>query len=97
MRFLIFVVLIILCAIFGMMSGFTPEPNHIVETCTNPAGGFEGFIHGFLLFWTSVFSFFADVGVYETCNTGGWYNFGFLIGVIFWFGGSTSSASSTRK
>lgn len=59
------------------------DPKTLV--CTNPDGFWWGLYHGFALFWSTVFSIFWDHNVYEACNQGGWYNAGFLIGVMLWF------------
>lgn len=47
-----------------------------------PAGFLVGFWHGIIAPITFVISLFAPtVSMYETENNGGWYNFGFLLGV----------------
>ena len=47
------------------------------------AGFWAGLWHGFIIVITFVISLFSDnVTVYEINNTGGWYNFGFLLGLI---------------
>lgn len=59
----------------------------------NPAGFWRGLWHGltaFFSFWGMVFGF--DVGIYETFNTGGWYNFGFALGIGAVFGCASSSS-----
>ena len=54
-----------------------------------PAGFFRGWWHGFISPVAFVVSLFNDsVGVYEPYNNGGWYNFGFIMGVSMIFGGS---------
>jgi hypothetical protein len=60
---------------------FTPD---------DPAGFFTGLWHGAISCVTLLVGIFVDgVGVYETHNTGGWYDFGFLLGVAgTWGGGS---------
>jgi hypothetical protein len=47
---------------------------------------------------TFIVSLFSDVAhVYEVHNNGGWYNFGFLLGVSIIFGGSGGGAARRRE
>ncbi|MCC5996983.1 MAG: hypothetical protein JJU18_11520 [Oceanicaulis sp.] len=73
----------------------------VLAGCAEPApGGVQpgapgflyGLAHGFLLLFTFIASFFADVAVYATPNNGWPYDLGFLIGVMVFFGGSAGSA-----
>lgn len=61
------------------------------EEFTQQAAGFwMGLWHGFISFFTFIISLFNDnVGIYEVNNNGGWYNFGFILGVSIFFGGSS--------
>ena len=55
-----------------------------------PAGFWPGVWHGSILPITFVVSLFKPgVGIYETHNNGGWYNFGFLLGAASALGGKT--------
>jgi len=38
-----------------------------------------------------------DVKVYDVNNNGGWYNFGFLLGVICVWGGGSGAGWKSRK
>lgn len=59
-----------------------------------PAGFWAGFWHGLISPVTFVVSLFSSgVGIYEVNNNGGWYDFGFLIGVSGSFGGGGSAAT----
>lgn len=64
----------------------------------NQAGFFYGLWHGVISFITLIVHIFNDgVMVYETTNTGGWYDFGFLIGVTsIWGGGCHIKCKSAR-
>lgn len=69
-------------------------------TADTPAGFLYGLWHGIISFISLIIHLFNDtVVVYETNNTGGWYDFGFLLGVIFvWGGGShVSCKTAVRK
>jgi hypothetical protein len=64
-------------------------------TAPEPAGFFFGLWHGFISFITLIWGIFSDdVQVYERMNTGGWYDFGFLLGVACTWG---SGQHSHRK
>jgi len=68
-------------------------------TVDSPAGFWTGLWHGVISFITLIIHIFDDsIRVYETANTGGWYDFGFLIGVIcFWGGGSNVTYKSRKR
>ncbi|MCP4601728.1 MAG: hypothetical protein GY847_14635 [Proteobacteria bacterium] len=52
-------------------------------TESDPAGFWHGLWHGFIIVITFAISMFSDqTTIYEVQNTGGWYNFGFLLGVL---------------
>lgn len=63
-------------------------------TAEAPAGFWVGLWHGIISVVTLIIGIFSDtVKVYETSNTGGWYDFGFLLGVIcIWGGGGSATA-----
>ena len=53
------------------------------------AGFWSGFLHGIISPITFIVSLFNDqVHFYEVHNNGGWYNFGFILGVGMIFRGS---------
>ena len=57
-------------------------------TAETPAGFWYGLWHGVISFISLIIHLFNDtVMVYEANNSGGWYDFGFLLGVIFIWGG----------
>lgn len=56
-------------------------------TAADPAGFWAGLWHGIIAPFAFVIGLFTDrVEIYERANSGGWYDFGFLLGV-FCFGG----------
>ena len=60
-------------------------------------GFLYGLWHGVISPVTFVVSLFSsDVGIYEIRNDGGWYDFGFLLGVSFALGGGGASAARRR-
>ena len=71
-------------------SQFTPEA---------PAGFWYGLWHGIIAVISLVIHLFNEsVVVYEINNTGGWYDFGFLLGIIcIWSGGSHATCKSGER
>lgn len=67
-------------------------------TADAPAGFWQGLWHGVIAVFALVVGIFSDsVRVYEVHNTGGWYDFGFLFGVIgFWGGGGAKGYHGRR-
>ena len=68
-------------------------------TTDSLAGFWYGLWHGIISFISMIIHVFNDnVMVYEINNTGGWYDFGFLLGVIsIWGGGSHVSCKSAAN
>src|SRR3990172_8226240 len=51
------------------------------------AGLWAGLWHGLICIVTFIISLFTDgVGVYETNNSGSWYDFGFVLGIMISLG-----------
>jgi hypothetical protein len=79
-------VAMLVLAICGCTAG---EPQF---TPTDPANFWLGLWHGAISVVTLIIGIFEpSVLVYERNNTGGWYDFGFLLGVISVWGGSSSA------
>jgi hypothetical protein len=63
-----------------------------------PAGFWAGLWHGLICAITFIISLFSDsVRMYEVTNTGGWYDFGFLIGAAIILGGSWGPSSKKKR
>ncbi len=64
-----------------------------------PAGFWAGIWHGAICIFTLVIHLFdQSVRIYETSNTGGWYDFGFLLGAFgIWGGGSQASCARSKR
>jgi hypothetical protein len=76
-----------------------PGANDRVEVVQS-AGFWLGLWHGFIAPVTFVISRFASsVGMYEVHNNGGWYDFGFLLGLGMLHGGGAAGrgAYGARK
>lgn len=92
-RYLIIMLLImIITVLFGCTAGgerFTAE---------NTAGFWMGLWHGIIAviaFFVSLFN--NSVNVYEVHNSGAWYDFGFLLGIVTVWGGGSCTTACTRK
>jgi hypothetical protein len=70
----------------------TPAPGGSV------AGFWQGLWHGFILPFAFFVSLFKDsVRIYEVHNSGGWYNFGFVLGASAILGGSGRGRGNARR
>jgi hypothetical protein len=76
-----------------------PNPSLDVPTVDGIVRGFWGGLwHGMISPITFVISIFTDnVSVYEVHNTGGWYDFGFVLGAGILFGGGFLGIFRSRK
>lgn len=75
--------------------------NEYVGTASDVRGtvGFWwGLWHGFIAPITFIVSLFTDsVGIYEVHNNGGWYDFGFLLGLSVSLGGGPAGGCARRR
>jgi len=71
---------------------FTGCATQSFENIGNPPGFFKGLLHGFILLFSFIASLFTDYEIYAFPNAGGWYNFGYLLGVMLFFGGGGAKA-----
>lgn len=61
-------------------------------------GFWWGLWHGFVFPWAWIGSlFWEDIAVYAVPNTGGWYDFGFFLGITVLGGGSWLSSKKRRR
>jgi len=93
------ILVIILAAV--MLFGCTAGPNVMeksIEKVEEPAGFLLGIWHGFISLFTFIISLFSDkINVYEVYNNGGWYNFGFIIGISIFYGGSSKGTGRRKR
>ena len=62
------------------------------ENIGNLPGFLKGLLHGFIMLFSFIASLFTDYEIYAFPNSGGWYNFGYLLGVMLFFGGGGAKA-----
>jgi hypothetical protein len=85
----------VLCGVLAL-AACAAGPNDAASTgATHLAGVWPGLWHGIISPITFVISLFDhDVGMYEVHNVGGWYDFGFLLGVMLVFSGAPAPAAA---
>ncbi len=68
------------------------------SSAEKPAGFWTGIWHGWVAPISLVAHFFnKSIRVYETANSGWWYDFGFYLAITAGFGGLAFSARARRK
>ena len=87
---------LLLILLFVFMISCAPGNTRFDE---KPAGFWAGLWHGCISFFTFIISLFNDkVYIYQANNGGNWYNFGFILGLmIFYGGGAKSGHHASRK
>ncbi len=95
------ILFIFLSIILLILAACTAGPNNLMNTASSQgevAGFWQGLWHGLIVIVTFIISLFNDnVTVYEVHNNGGWYNFGFILGVMIIFGGGGKGTCRRRK
>ena len=68
-----------------------------VSVAPEVPGFWWGLWHGFIFPWSFIGSLFnPDIAVYAVPNRGGWYDFGFFLGITV-LGGGSFFGSKSRK
>jgi hypothetical protein len=97
-RVVFFIIIVLLLMI---LVGCAPGPNSLTGSPDRKgevAGFWLGLWQGIIAPITFIISLFSDtVEMYEVHNNGGWYNFGFLLGLMIIFGGSGGGAARGRR
>jgi hypothetical protein len=89
--FKVFIVLLVALVLAGCA-------DNVAYTVTDPTAhvyGFWGGVwHGFIVFWNLIMMiFYDDVTIYAPSNSGGWYAFGYWIGLVVCGYGASSARS----
>ena len=79
-----------LCAAALLLQSCATQPPP--PAVLNPPGFLWGLLHGFLIIFTFIASVFTDYRIYAFPNSGGWYDFGFLLGAMVSLGGGGATA-----
>ena len=95
---------LVLCGVFFLLLtlvGCAPGPNKLAGSADQEggvAGFWLGLWQGIIAPVTFIISLFSDkVHMYEVHNNSGWYNFGYLLGMIVIFSGSGGGAARRRR
>jgi hypothetical protein len=81
-----------------LLAACAAGPNTAAGQGTDAAGFWLGLWHGFIAPIAFLVSLFNDtVGIYEVHNNGGWYDFGFLMGVSAFFSGGPAGARGRSR
>ena len=87
------VVLLMVCA-FLMLTGCATQMDFTEAAVAQPVGFWYGLWHGMISPIAWVVSLFnSDVAIYAIYNNGGWYDFGFMLGI----GGLSSSCTPSKR
>jgi hypothetical protein len=92
------ILLLLFLAIF--LASCTAGPNNMEKTpdrAGKTAGFWKGLWHGLIAPITFIISIFSDhVRLYEVHNSGGWYNFGFVLGAGLFLSGGILGRKKSR-
>ena len=99
MRTISLVMLVVLALV--LLAGCAPGPNQLRGSAGESgvvAGFWRGLWNGIIAPVTFIISLFTPkVQMYDVHNNGGWYNFGFILGMSIIFGGSAGGSCSRRR
>lgn len=76
-------------AAVAVLNGCAHQPK---PEAYEPPAFWSGLLHGFLIFFSFIGSLFTDSRIYAFPNSGGWYDFGYLIGASLFLGGGGASS-----
>ena len=86
---------LLLIALVMLLASCAPGNEHFDAV---PAGFWAGLWHGFISFFTFIISLFNDtVKVYEIANKGHLYDLGFILGIMFFYGGGSKGTCRRRR
>lgn len=80
--------IVVLCVVLVLAACAGPNPLQDAAVPISEVSSFWGGLwHGFILPFSFVGSILTDyISIYAVQNTGGWYDFGFLLGVSLLYG-----------
>ena len=81
-----------------LLSGCASQIDEAVSTDPTTPGFLWGLWHGFIFPWSWIGSLFSEnIAVYAVPNSGGWYDFGFFLGITVLGGGSFFGSKKRKK
>ena len=76
------VFLFILLGLIVSLSGCADTVDFTLNTSKESVGFWYGLWHGLIIIFAWIGSLFSDsIAIYATYNNGGWYDFGYILGV----------------
>ena len=82
----------IVCLMF-LLTGCADNVPYEIKQFIEPVGFWYGWWHGMIIPISWICSLFSDnISIYAAYNNGGWYNFGFILGI-----GALRTSSIARK
>lgn len=88
----------VLLLLTACAAGANPEVGTAPPGSQDPAGFWLGLWHGIILPISWIVSLFTDtVSPYEVHNSGNWYDFGFVLGIVMVFGGPFGASKAARR
>jgi hypothetical protein len=85
------VVFVVFCGFVLLLVSCAHQPQPPAADADLP-GFWSGLLHGFLILFSFIGSLFTDLRIYACPNSGGWYDFGYLLGAAIFLGGGGASA-----
>ena len=83
-----------------VLAGCAAGPNTLINSgaADEIAGFWRGIWHGIIAPIAFIISLFSDkINIYEVHNNGGWYNFGFLLGLCVFCNGGRRKSRKHKK
>ncbi len=81
-----------------LLSACAAQIDATVASGEDIPGFWWGLWHGFIFPWAWIGSLFnEEIAVYAVPNTGGWYDFGYFLGITVLGGGSWFSSKKRRR
>jgi hypothetical protein len=94
--------LLVVCVLALLLPSGCAEANLAQDNASLCNRGLSGFVrglwHGFIAPISFIGSLFdTNIAIYDVCNVGGWYDFGYCLGIGAFTGGSHSAASVAQS
>jgi hypothetical protein len=84
------VIFVVFCGFVLLLVSCAHQPQPPASGADLP-GFWSGLLQGFLILFSFIGSLFTDVRIYAFPNSGGWYDFGYLLGAAVFLGGAAQA------